>query len=108
MEEYIGRLVSQEVARRVAEALQGYALAVTAKVATTAQKGSSPFRNFVSPNGDTITNGEVAIYLMVNAPDTTNYTWCPVRRGLTLAEGDTVRVVRDSLSSTTWWIDAKL
>lgn len=106
--ERIVGFISQQTAREIDAAIRRISLAVVGRVATAAEAGVTPLRNVTSPNGDTITNGEAAVYINVEAPGGDNYIWCPVRRGVTVTAGDVVRVVRNYPNSTDWWIDAKL
>lgn len=102
------QFIASEVSRLVDESLRRVALAKTARVGTTAILGFAALRDFTSINGDVITNGEAAVWIDTETPGNANYAWCPVRRGVTLAEGDYVRVVRDHLGSDLWYVDAKL
>ncbi len=105
--EALGAMITEEVDTKVREAIGGLILARSARICTSAVIGITPFRNYTSPNGDTITNGEAAVWLS-GENTAADYVWCPIVRGLTVSAGDYVWVMRDSLTSNVWRVTHRL
>jgi hypothetical protein len=106
--ERLGEIVAEMVERAVEERFRRVVLAQVGEVATTAAMGTSPTRTFTGPNADSVTEAAVWVNQETQTADTA--IWLPVRRGVTVAEGDVVRVERDNPTSDSggWWVDAKL